>query len=300
MLVRLVGVVLLVTFCAFYAYLPGEYDALAVPLSAVAQAIAVLASLFIAPIGALWLLHQMRARASARRGHDRPSDRPYRRATLVATMVVAVAASLVAWGSGGRVFGAMVLGLAAFGLARLSPLLTDIARPVPRPRPETTTVPSSPSAEAGHLPLYLAVAPIVALLLQALLAEPVASFSRTRAIANSAALIDDIERHRATYGSYPESLSGTWPDYKVAIVGIAQFHYARRGDAYNLHFEQPVPQLRTPGTREYVVYNPSGQHVMLSHAVWHLSRPPSSLDQGQGWYASHDAGSPGWKRFLFD
>jgi hypothetical protein len=287
MLVRLIGVVLLVTFCAFYAYLPGEYDVLAVPLSVVAQALAVLTSVLIAPVGVLWLLHRMRVRASRSREHATPTaDHRYLRATAWAAAVVAVATSLVAWGSGGRAFGGVTLALAASMLAAAWPRLRDSTSPQP--------------ADGGWLPTYLAVTPVVALLLQVLLAEPMASFSRDRAMANSATLIGDIERHRASHGSYPESLSGAWPDYKASVVGIAQFHYARRGEAFTLHFEQPVPQIHSPGTREFLVYNPLGQHLMLSHAAWHLSRPPSSLAERHGWYAARDAASPGWKRFLFD
>jgi hypothetical protein len=284
MLVRLIGVVVLVTFCAFYAYLPGEYDALAVPLSVVAQAVAVIATMVLTPIGALWLLHQA--------ARTQVPDRRYLRALSIAGVFVAVVASLVAWGSGGRAFGALVLTLASVVLVSVVPRLT-------RPDPGGAVLRVRPS-DAGWLPTYVTVLPVVALLLQVMFAEPMAAYSRARAIAHSASLIGGIERYHATHGAYPESLSGAWADYTVSVVGIEQFHYARRGQAYNLHFEQPVPQISAPGTREYVVYNPLGQHLMLSHAAWHLSRPPWSLAERQGWYAARDAASPGWKRFLFD
>ncbi|MGI8671974.1 MAG: hypothetical protein ACR2LU_05145, partial [Luteitalea sp.] len=135
---------------------------------------------------------------------------------------------------------------------------------------------------------------------QVLLADPLAGFSRGRAIASSASLIDDIERYRAAYGQYPPSLAGVWPDYTVSVVGIEQFRYARHGDAYNLYFEQPVPLLDAPGTREFVVYNTRGEHLMLSHAAWNLTGAPEQLAGRQGWYAVIDSPHPFWKRFRFD
>ena len=65
-------------------------------------------------------------------------------------------------------------------------------------------------------------------------------------------------------------------------------------------FEQPVPIISAPGTREFVVYNPRGQHVMLSHASWNLTRSWATLSERQGWYSVHDAVQAGWKCFRFD
>ena len=47
-LIRLAGIVGLVTLCTFYPFLPGEYDSLAVPLSMVAQVLG-LAGLLVVP-----------------------------------------------------------------------------------------------------------------------------------------------------------------------------------------------------------------------------------------------------------
>ena len=67
-----------------------------------------------------------------------------------------------------------------------------------------------------------------------------------------------------------------------------------------LYFEQPLPIISAPGTREFVVYHPRGQHVMLSHASWNLTRSPAPLSERQGRYSVHDALQAGWKCFRFD
>ena len=67
-----------------------------------------------------------------------------------------------------------------------------------------------------------------------------------------------------------------------------------------LYFEQPLPIISAPGTREFVVYHPRGQHVMLSHASWNLTRSWATLSERQGWYSVHDAVQAGWKCFRFD
>ena len=74
--IRLSGIVALLTFFAFYPYLPGEYDPLAVALSLVAQAL-VLAGLLFVPIGAAWLMHRALA------GRARTALHPRRRASAV-------------------------------------------------------------------------------------------------------------------------------------------------------------------------------------------------------------------------
>ena len=187
----------------------------------------------------------------------------------MATAVV----SLVAWASSGAAFAFGTLALAAATFAWLGPRFT---------------------------PLEMAGAPLAALLLQMLLAGPMTEFSRNRAMDNSAALIAGLEAHRAAYGQYPQSLGAAWPDYKVSVRGIERFHFVPHGDTYNLYFEQPLPLVIAAGTREFVVFNPRGEHMMLSHAAWHLSRAPARLAAGQGWYAAHDASRANWKRFQFD
>jgi hypothetical protein len=153
---------------------------------------------------------------------------------------------------------------------------------------------------ARSTPLYLVAVPLVAFLPQVLLADHWTEFSRRRAMANSAELIDALEKHHAAHGRYPASLNGVWPDYKVSVIGIRQFHYTPHGQAYSLYFEQPLPIFSAPGTREFVVYNKLGEHLMLSHAAWNVTRPPETLAQQPGWYAAADLSRPHWKSFRFD
>ena len=137
-------------------------------------------------------------------------------------------------------------------------------------------------------------------MLQVALFGIITETSRDRAMANAAVLIDDLERHRAEHGGYPASLGAVSPDYKVGVVGIPQYHYTVHGGAYTLHFEQPLPVFGDLGTREFVAYHPGGEHLVLSHAAWHVTRAPAALAAGQGWYAVRETSRRGWKRFLFD
>jgi hypothetical protein len=266
----------LLTLCAFYPFLPGEYDGMALPLSLVAQVVSVTGLLFV-PVGALSLIHARWTRAGGKGLGP---------AGLIAYVIVAIVASGAAWSSSGRAFGCATLIGSAYILSKLWPGF----------KPSTSADPP----KSVSTPLYLAAAAIVAVLLQVLLANSMIEFSRSRAIGSSAELIDDLERHHAAHGQYPKSLNGIWADYKVSVVGVSQFHYAPHGDAYNLYFEQPLPLLTAPGTREFVVYNPRNQHMMLSHAAWNVTRSPDALAHGQGWYAVHDLSRPHWKAFRFD
>ncbi|MEO5894474.1 MAG: hypothetical protein ABIS06_02105 [Vicinamibacterales bacterium] len=240
-LVRSAGILVLLTLGAFYPFLPGDYDGLAVAVSLVAQILGAAGLLFV-PIGALCLAHKLRKGVH---------DRSYALAAAILCVPVAVT------------------------LCRFS-------------------------FSFPYTPFYLTVLPLVAFVLQLVLGSPVTEWSRTRAIANSTELIDALEQYRAAYGRYPESMAAVWPDYKVSVVGIAQFHYAPHGDGYNLYFEQPLPLISAPGTREFVVYNPRGEHLILSHAAWHLAGPPTELAARQGWYSVSAASQPHWKRFRFD
>ncbi len=260
-LIRLACLVGALTLGAYSPYLPGDYDSLSVPLSVVAQVLAWTGLLFL-PIGAIgW----------ARRPWLRSAGGA--RARVIASVVATAVVSLVAWASSGPAFAFGTLTLAAATFAWLGPRLT---------------------------PFEMAAAPPAAVLLQWLLAGPMVEFSRNRAIDNSASLIAGLEAHRAAHGRYPQSLGAASPDYKVSVRGIERFHFVPHGDTYNLYFEQPLPLVIAAGTREFVVYNPRGEHMMLSHAAWHLSRAPARLAEGQGWYAVHDGSRPHWKRFRFD
>lgn len=145
------------------------------------------------------------------------------------------------------------------------------------------------------VPLYLILVPGLLLAVQLAFATPITEWSRNRAIRNSADILRDIEAYKTEHGQYPVSLFAVWPDYSPSVIGVEQYYYEPQGESYNLIFEQPRFLLHDFGAREFVVYNPLGEHKVVSHAAWRLSNP-----ELQGWYAVHDTGVQHWQYFLFD
>jgi len=280
------GITTLIVLCMFYLASPGGYDGLAVILSATAQVFGI-AGLLLVPIGALWLVYELRKRARIKRNLPN-KDKRYRFAltSVIASSIVAVAVSLGAFISIGLSIAFLTFALWAYIVSRLIPKLKLLKK-----------------AEAENfnpVPLYLIFIPSVVLLFQITLAAPAIEFSRNYAITRSEALINDIEEYRAANGHYPSSLLAVNKDYHPSVVGIEQFHYAPNGDAYNLFFEQPTFLLANFGTREIVMYNPRDEQTMISHDGDILRWTPEELETRRGWYAVHDAPSPHWKYFWFD
>jgi hypothetical protein len=193
--------------------------------------------------------------------------------------------TIFAWLSTGLSFGLITLALWIYLVVRLIPKLKRLQQ--------------AENRSFNPAPLYLFI-PVAALVLQLLFAAPAMEFSRNNAITSSAEMINDIEEHYRTYGSYPLSLLALNKDYHPSVVGIEQYYYAPNGDAYNLYFNQPRFLFPELGAREVVMYNKLDQHVMPSHAYWVLISTPEELAQGQGWYAVNDAPTPHWKYFWFD
>lgn len=144
---------------------------------------------------------------------------------------------------------------------------------------------------AWPVPVTLIALPalLVGMMLQSAAASDAA---RQRAIGNAAELISEIEASRTATGRYPESLLALHPDVRTGVVGIDRFHYEQLGDGYQLVFENP--RYLPFGTRELVVYNPRGEQLAVSHAVWRMNAPHL-----RGWYTSGEA-APGWRWFWFD
>ena len=280
---RMAAITLLIVLCIFYPFLPGEYDGLALGLSAMARTLATV-GLLLVPIGLLWQIHELRSQAKRKQGRPH-ADRGYRFAVtaMVAASVVAAAMSIAATISIGHSFGILWIGAWIYAVTRVLPPLKRLRH--------------AERASVNPVPLYLTVIPVATVLAQFTLAGPAVERSRNRAIANSAEIIEDIERFRTARGRYPESLLAVWPDYKPRIVGIERFHYAPQGDAYNLAFEQPGFRW---GTREIVMYNKLDQQFMPSHAEWNTRATPEELRGREGWYAVHEASRPHWKYFWFD
>lgn len=284
-LVRLAGLAVLIVLCTFYPFLPGAYDGLAVSLSAMAQIFGMV-GLLLVPVGVLWLAYELRNRARTRQN---PSTRARRYyfvlASIVACSIVAVAVSFGAFMGSGLALGFLVVALWFYILSRLIPRLKLLK--------------GAEATDFDPTPLYLVFVPILVFVFQIALAGPATEFSRSRAIAQSAEIIGDIEKYRAAYGDYPSSLLALHKDYLPSVVGIEKFHYAPHGDAYNLFFERPT-FLFDFGIREIVMYNKLDEHIMVSHASWILAGTPEGLEARQGWHSVHDASSPHWKYFWFD
>jgi hypothetical protein len=278
------GVLALIAFAMLLPFLPGTHDRLAATVSLSAQLIGVVGLLFV-PVGGVWLAYELRKRRHiARNLLYTPGRHRFALATVVVGSVTAGVIALAACAAATISFGVLVLLLSAYVLYRLT------ARVVQARSAEDTAF--------SAVPIYLTFVPIATLLLQLSLAGPATAFSRNRAIEASASLIAGIDAYRATHAVYPESLLGTHKDYNPSVVGIERYEYARRGETYDLAFEQPLFLLDDIGTREWVVYNPRDEHFLTSHVAWNLEWAPHERPQ-QG-FVSHDAGAVHWRRLRFD
>ena len=260
----------LLVFVMLRPFLPGRYDALAAPLSTMVQVFGV-AGLLVVPIGIAWFVRE-------RQGNGRGKRRSFVPLAVTGALMVALIVSLAGAATGGA-----SLGMLTFMLAGYAGTRAWMAHDAPR-----------------AVALYLVALPVLVLLAQLTLAAPMTSWSRNHAIAQSEPFIRGIEQYAATNGAYPESLAAEWADYETGIVGSKPYLYARKGAAYNVYFEQPRFLLDRPGTIEFVVYNPRGQHMITGHAATILRSTPARQLEGTGWYEARDTGAPHWKSFLFD
>jgi hypothetical protein len=275
-ILRITAVTACGVLCTFLPFLPGRYDNVAVPLSVMSQIFAKV-GLLLVPVGAVWVASGYWSRGTGQ----------YAIAVvaLATSSVVWALLSLVALASSGPLLALGTLALWACVVSRILPGLRLLKTATPRP----TSVAA----------FYLLIVPVAVALFQMAVADPAVEFSRSRAIRNSAGLIADIEQYRATHGRYPVSLLSVSEDYLPGVIGIKEYHYEPRGDAYNLFFEQLTFVL---GTREFVMYNPRDQQVMTSHKMdlLQLTAEELALEQSRGHYAVHDAPHPHWRYFRFD
>jgi hypothetical protein len=274
----IVGTTALLVFVMLRPFLAGRYDGLSVPLSTMVQVCGVV-GLLLVPIGIAWLAYELRSERKEKRHR-------FAVASLAAGVVVALAVSLVGVATSGISLGVLTFGIGLY-------LAVQCVRAL---KEEENSERNALSA----IPLYLVSLPVLILVLQLVLAEPVIEWSRSRAIAQSTEFINAIEQYRAANGTYPASLGATWADYDTGVIGIERHTYARGVEAYNIIFQLPSFLLNDFGTREFVVYNPRDEHTITSHTNWILLATPEESLEGRGWYASHDAGALHWKSFLFD
>lgn len=150
------------------------------------------------------------------------------------------------------------------------------------------------------LPVSLALLPVSLLFFQLTISKPLTDWARATVIRNSKELIEEIEKYKTTYGNYPLTLNAVNKDFETGINSIEKFHYTNDDTTYNLYFEQTRFFYDKFGTKEFVVYNPTDNHLMISHTVWHMLSDPTPARAHQGWYASHETGVKHWKIFFFD
>ena len=274
---RITAATAVIVLCTLLPFLPGRYDSLAVPLSLMAQLFGKV-GLLLVPLGAIWMASRYWSPLAGRQWILAV-------AALIACSIVWFIVSLGALISSGFLLGLGALALWSYVLLRVLPRLRLLKNATPQPT----------SAAA----LYLVIVPIAVMLLQMAVASWAVEFSRGHVIRNSARLIADIEHYRAANGRYPDSLMSVWEDYSSGVIGVKEYHYEPRGDAYNLFFEQFTFQF---GTREFVMYNPRDQQAMTSHKMDLLQLTPEelTLEQSRGHYAVHDAPHQHWKYFRFD
>ena len=270
----IVAAIVLVLLCTFFPFFPGRYDPLAVPLSAMAQAGALL-GLVTVPFALLWIAADRSQRLARSRS-------VFAALTLIASSLVWIGVFFAGLTLSGYTLGIVVLVLwfIVFYLVYIWFRRRD-------------------AQTRSALPFYFVIVPVVVVLIQFAFLEQAVNFSRNRAIQNSAPLIGAIEDYRVANGRYPTSLHAVWPDYLTYVVGIEQYHYEPHGEAYNLFFEQFAYRF---GTQEFVMYNPRDEHVMTSHAMDLLEFTPAQLasERSRGHYARNDAPQPHWKYFWFD
>jgi hypothetical protein len=279
-LMRLLGIAAataLVMVCTLLPFLPGGYDQLAVPLSAIAQLIGT-AGLLVVPFSAL----RLAAERSPRLGRWRFASTLLVLISTTFFWALVFVSSLV---HSGLTLGIIVLAAAGYVVRRALTTLGKLRRGTP----------DAPSV----IPLYLTIVPVASALLQLALVERASASSRYRAMRNAAPLIAAIEQHRAVNGRYPISLLSVWRDYSPGLVGIERYQYEPHFDAYNLMFEQFTYRF---GTREFVVYNPRDEQAVTAHALDLLQLTPQqlALERQRGHYEEQLARVPHWKYFRFD
>lgn len=282
-----IGVIIaILALCIFYPFFSGEYDSLALPLSTVTQAGTAVALLLV-PIGILWLVYEERKQVQIERNHPiRPLRYYFALASIGVLAMVVITVSVAAYATTGIFLGIAAAALGQYILLRL--------------RASLKLLKNEESDDYSSVPLYLVLIPVAATLLQLVLAAPLTNSSREHAIDKSIKLIIDIEQYQNEYGHYPTSLIAVWKDYDPDVVGIEKFHYAPSENGYNLFFEQPRFLLDNLGTREWVVFNPRDEYLMVSHTSGFLLLEPDELERNQGWYAVHDTSHPRWKSFWFE
>ncbi len=260
---------LLILACVFLPFLPGQHDPAATLVSNIAQSIG-FAGFLLIPIGSVWIVF----------------GRPDRKAVRIVCTVVASVVVTFAFVLGAVANNSLHL---AFGFFILGAYLSfRFVRSMWR-EPQNQRI--------DPVALSLIIIPLLILLARFAFMGEAVEFSRNRVIENSRPLINDIEAFKARNGHYPESLHSEWEDYKPGIVGVGRYYYEPNGKAYNLFFEQYSDLI---GVREFVMYNPLGEHQSSAHNSDRLLYSVAEQNRMRGWHKVVALPQENWKYFHFD
>jgi hypothetical protein len=274
-MVSVVAVTLVATALPF---LPGRYDALAVPLSGIARSFG-MASLLLVPIGLVWLVYELR-----------PTSHGERRGRVGFFFAILGAGSIA-------VLGVVVVAVMLSGAPVAVGVLTAWGLVLWRSGPRMLKWARRSRGRDIATPLALILVPAVLTSAQLALARPLTAFAWNQTMDGLAPLIADIERYRATNGHYPRSLFSEWMDYRPAVIGVRGYQYETSGDVFSLAVEVPTFSF---DSREYLLYNPADTHVMASHDADLLLRTSAELVQYRGYYSARMLDRPHWTVLSFD
>jgi hypothetical protein len=284
--IRITVICILAILFIFLPYFPGDYDHLAVMISGIVQ-IAGFTSLPLAPIGLLWLRHEIVQRKKAQNGAGKSVR--FAIGAMVVLSLTVIISSFAAIGGIGSFRGSMALGISLpifFVYITVTAIIPGIRK-----------MKSVPAQKLSFIPLYLVIIPIVVVGLRCALIAPAVNYSTNQAIEHSFELIQDLEEYYSENGQYPVSFQGLWKDYYPNVRGIEKYVYEPNGEAYNLFFEQFPSDLFA---REIVMYNKLDEHIIRSHPSFIFRLTPEEFARYRGYFAELQLPQQHWKYYLFD
>ncbi|MES2848665.1 MAG: permease prefix domain 2-containing transporter [Bacteroidota bacterium] len=265
---QLVALNVLVITCILLPFLPGPYDTLSLSLSMAAQLSGYI-GLLLVPIGALWLIQEIKKRTGKVAILNNWRSGYY---YAITATVVCVLFS---------VFFALIL-LMSMGISACVIALSITAIILYRQVAAIRKLKHSSHKIFNTAPLYFLSVPLIAFSVCSFFVSPVSDYSRNYAIKQGQQLVAVIENYKAERGTYPpsiESIKYVAEVPKPSVMGISEFIYELNGDSYNLAF---VQHQHIGATREVVMYNRNDEHNV------------------KGYFAKYDAKQPHWKYYWLD
>lgn len=284
--IRIIAICIMAVLFIFLPYLPGEYDHLAVMISAIVQTAGFI-SLLLVPIGVLWLIYEMVHRKKVKNGTGKSAS--FAIAALIMLSMVVIASSLVAFGGIGSFRGSLLLGI-SLPVIFVYVTVSAIIPPIRKMKKSDIQKPSC-------IPFYMVIIPVIVVMIRCVLIVPAVNYSTNHAIERSAVLIQDLEEYYSKNGQYPVSLQGLWKDYYPNVMGIEKYYYEPSGKDYSLFFERFSSDLFA---REIVMYNKSDEHIIRSHPSFIFRLTPEEFGRYRGYFAEFDLPKQHWKYFIFD